>query len=573
MAEPTFSEASTYPAADWLDDFFSDKPTDLRFVKVQYKKIQSTTPSDKVASQYIFNLLERKPPYCWLLSDTYLRVGITIQKKSGGLPDTTLPEPKPAPDVPLNAPTYVGPVNCAVSSLFENLQTFINNVPIETTPNYHYKCYFNDTLTFDDLTKETILATTGYAADTPVTDNTPENTGFTTRCSWFKDNFETSTAYRAGGCTFMAPFKHILWGIEKPIPPFFPITFVLTRSPNEFYLMKLDQDKTEYVVNINNIDLFVKEVSIEAELYKQLSHRLTKEPIKYFLRKQEVKRLQIPPENQEWTTERLFPDNTIPIKVYLAIVPTKAFCGSQTSNPYEFKRRWQVQTVGCNQMTSTDTDSDFYKQKLEEQQRQHYEELEKQRKLQEVFQADMAKKFQDLMTLLSGTKSTENIGATQTTENIPTKSSMPPSSKSSANATKKGKGKKTLKTPIKSKPVTRKPKKKKANELNEEIEDFEEFITEDDEYVPHKSDEDETDESDSASTTSEDEYQTCETEATEDRKCKKTSQKKREKPKPIQRFLVGDLVKVFVVEMKLGIMSDPFDEVCILGKTYTTDIL
>jgi hypothetical protein len=179
MAEPTIKEASTYPGVSWIDDFFSDKPTDLRYVKTTYKKINNSTPMDKSASSYSFRLKPLHSPICYLLQDTYLNVNMKIVKASDG----SLPA--------VVAGKSVGPVNSAVTSLFKQLTTTINSAIVETTDNYTYQCYFQDLLSFDEQKKST-LESAGVAldgGDTNKTDTSEANSGFLLRAAWLKEDF------------------------------------------------------------------------------------------------------------------------------------------------------------------------------------------------------------------------------------------------------------------------------------------------------------------------------------------------------------------------------------------------
>jgi hypothetical protein len=81
MAEPTITESSTFPANEYLDDFFSDKPTDLRFTKTHYKKFSPITQHDKTGRIFEFSLPAQKAPYVYIFEDTYMSARVSIRKK------------------------------------------------------------------------------------------------------------------------------------------------------------------------------------------------------------------------------------------------------------------------------------------------------------------------------------------------------------------------------------------------------------------------------------------------------------------------------------------------------------
>jgi hypothetical protein len=103
---------------------------------------------------------------------------ISISKQDGSVPDKTLPD---SADV-----RYVAPINCAVSSLFNSITTYINNTQVEMSSYYQYQCYLNDVLSFSDLSKMSHMETTGVKLDAGTGDNTSCNNGFLGRSAWFK---------------------------------------------------------------------------------------------------------------------------------------------------------------------------------------------------------------------------------------------------------------------------------------------------------------------------------------------------------------------------------------------------
>jgi len=105
----------------------------------------------------------------------------------------------------------------------------INGVAITTNQqNYHYKCYVQNLLSFNELAKTSNLHLSGWASDKAWIDESgestthasPSNFGFKTRAQWFKKGYiSDSSPFRTQGYTFLAPFRHELHGVTKPIPP------------------------------------------------------------------------------------------------------------------------------------------------------------------------------------------------------------------------------------------------------------------------------------------------------------------------------------------------------------------
>jgi hypothetical protein len=147
----------------------------------------------------------------------------------------------------------------------------------------------------------------------------------------------------------MAPVKHALWGVKKPIPPFYKISFVFTRALDEFFIHQAAKDTTKYYVQLINPTLYVKVASLQQPLWQQLSSRLDKEEIKYFFCKVKVKVEQVSPNNASWAIDNLFPDNEIPTRVFITFVKNSELNSDVNSTPYNFRRRWLMEVAASVQ--------------------------------------------------------------------------------------------------------------------------------------------------------------------------------------------------------------------------------
>ena len=115
-------------------------------------------------------------------------------------------------------------------------------------------------------------------------------------------------------CLFF--FQHELSGAEKAVPPGCKISFLLTRTPSNFYLMRCPSDLTpdvkdtqDYEAVLANCCLFVKVGQMTDPIYKSLQARFEREPIIYHYRKVICKPMGISPQNQTFLSGNLFPDS------------------------------------------------------------------------------------------------------------------------------------------------------------------------------------------------------------------------------------------------------------------------
>lgn len=249
----------------------------------------------------------------------------------------------------------VGLINNGGMSLFQSLQTSINDAVISTNlPYFHYKCYFQNLLSFEDDAKSTNLFTSGWVNETSVaqsdgsqnTDPSVNNNGFMNRTEWFREKMApVPSPYKSSGYTLLSSFKHDLHGVTKPLVPNTKVIFTLQRAPDSFCISRAKvikngtaKDAENYKLYLASCILFVKVAQMTMPLYKDFHARFQREPIRYYYRKLYLKVETINTNAMAYQTNNLFVDGMQPIKVYFAIVKTEALNGNYDLNPYCFQR-------------------------------------------------------------------------------------------------------------------------------------------------------------------------------------------------------------------------------------------
>jgi len=344
--QATQSEFGTQPGQDYIKSLFSDVPADTRFSSCRYIQIPPVTAIDVNTTQVVFMLPARESPSCYLLGDMLMKATVVIRKSDG----TSLPDQD----------RLVGPVNNACASLFSNLQMSINGVEITTNQtNYHYKCFLQNLISYNEVAKTSNLHLAGWCTDKAWLNTAGESTthaslsnlGFKSRAQWFKKGYKAdSSEYRPSGYTFLAPFRHELHGVTKPIPPGVRIQFILSRASDKFSLLRITKakpsltDDTEaYRLKLESCVLYVKIAQMSLPLYKELHSKIQHTPIRYYFRKLHMHVETLNANAESVQTNILNPDHAAPVKVYFCIVSTSAFNGDYELNPYCFQRSWMVQ--------------------------------------------------------------------------------------------------------------------------------------------------------------------------------------------------------------------------------------
>lgn len=186
--DPTVQERGTYPAQRMIDSFFSELPTDSRYVKVQYQQVVPHTAIDKNSTNIEFILNSLDAPFCYQISDILMMVTIVITKKDG----TTLPDTS----------VKVAPCNNVIGSLFYSNVMKINDDPITSSGEmYPYKCFISKNVTFSADVKTSVLMPSGWIDDSVANEEIEAkagNYGFEQRSTYFRQGFKAGNAYRPG---------------------------------------------------------------------------------------------------------------------------------------------------------------------------------------------------------------------------------------------------------------------------------------------------------------------------------------------------------------------------------------
>jgi len=319
-------EAKTFGAVNYVDSFFSNIPVDTRLNKVDYKTIR---PSANDLTGTTFTLEGQQYPNCYLIGKTLLSLDVVIKNAvSGALPD---------------AGETVAGSNNMLNSLFKTVNLIINDRQVEGTNEYHhYTSYIQTLLTYPDTTQKSWLMSSGFAKDVGEF-NVKTNTGLQQRSAYFRKDMAMSGAYSNEGAHLIGYLMHPMHGVEKPLPPVTRVQFILIRTPDNVFIQRGETSGIDYKVEITNMTLHVPIVSLTESIGKELQLRHAREPIIYHYRNWVVTKVIIP-SAPEWSSHQLFSDGRNPVRVYMCIVNDVSFAGSQTTSPFQFKRKWSVET-------------------------------------------------------------------------------------------------------------------------------------------------------------------------------------------------------------------------------------
>ena len=236
----------------------------------------------------------------------------------------------------LPATAKVGPTNYFLHSLISDLKLYANETLItESSDNYQYRAYFENTLSYSKAAKECQFANVIYAKDDAgkYDKNDPtaataadKNKGLITR----RTEIASSRTFKLRGrlhSDFLTQGRYLLNNVD--------LKLVLTLSPLGFALIGDDSDK--YKISLSHAEFQVDRVHINPTILLHHEKLLNDgEFANYPLRSSIIKTFDISTGDLQVAKENLFQGRK-PRRVIIALVDASAASGDITKNPYNFQ--------------------------------------------------------------------------------------------------------------------------------------------------------------------------------------------------------------------------------------------
>ena len=312
--EGQLNESSTIPSQIYAQSFFGSVPTDARFLQCTFHKVPPTSSIDSATIE--FNLDRFDAANVWQIQETYVEVTIEITTANGSVPVAT---------------KQVAPINNILHSLFESVRITINDFLISTNSNnYPYKSYISTCLTYSAMAKNSHLNTQGYYQDLSSHMGPGEtNSGWKDRRDLFREGQESTNVFRAGGTTFFGRLSHDLVSCTTGLPPNTKVKIELDRTKDAFFFMVPTDDAEQYKVKIKNIALFIPVAQLSSSVFNEMSTILArKTPTCIHYRKIEIRPVSIQKNKEEYYSDSLFPDASLPCRIVVCFIETSAKIGS-----------------------------------------------------------------------------------------------------------------------------------------------------------------------------------------------------------------------------------------------------
>lgn len=272
------------------------------------------------------------------LSSIYLRLIVTLQSK----------EVKPEADK-----SGVGVVNNLLHSLFRNCTIYLNNTAIsQSDNNYHYRAYIEKLLNYGSDATNTHLETTGWILDTEDLDSLG-NTAMKKRSELFKKGIKVELMGKIHADMLNQP-KLLLNNVDLKI--------ILNKEKSSFYMMA-EKDNSPASIKILEATMYMNHITINPYILQSHHNVLQKRNAIYPYKKVEVKSFTLYAGNNSLTLDNVV-IGQIPNLIIFTMVPSAAYNGSLTKNPFNFQhfniQRFNL-SVNGSQIPSQPIEFDYSK--------------------------------------------------------------------------------------------------------------------------------------------------------------------------------------------------------------------
>lgn len=230
----------------------------------------------------------------------------------------------------IGANDLVAPINLMALSLFRQAECELNGVQIAdlTSPNFHYKNYFETILTYGHDAKNTHLRACLYHPDTIGSEETFTNDveSFAARKKFFRQN-ATSTF------EFSTPLHIDFFDSKRFLIPGVTIKIKLIKNDDKFLLMSATDT---WKLTIKSLKIVVKKLTIHPAIVEKHREIIQKQPAIYPVAQSKIKSYIINQGTASQTLSGIF-RGKLPRSIIIGMVKSDGYNGTFQTNPYLFQ--------------------------------------------------------------------------------------------------------------------------------------------------------------------------------------------------------------------------------------------
>lgn len=290
-------------------DLFATPPTQTSVEEGYWHQIGTVT-SVNDGGPYVFNVSGAGDDYLDL-ANTFLYVKAQIVKNDGTNVDDQ----------------NVGPINLWLHSLFADASVNLNEKLVSSPNNmYPFRAYLETLLSYGPAAKDSQLTSEMWYKDTATKMDTTGNDNH----GYIKRKLLTAASQTI---EMMGRLHSDLFAQDRYLINNVDMKITLTRSKDVFCLMGEDN---EFKVVIKDIYLNVRKVRLSPSVRLAHAKALEISPVKYPIRRIEMKVFAVPRGNHNFVKDNLFLGQ-MPKRLVVGCIDSDAYSGLITKNPFNFK--------------------------------------------------------------------------------------------------------------------------------------------------------------------------------------------------------------------------------------------
>ena len=221
----------------------------------------------------------------------------------------------------------VSVINYLGSTLFNQVEMYLNNDHVATVANYAYRSYLECLLSYNEKATKSWLQSSLFYKDTHRRHNTltDENVGFRFRKSFINES-RTVEMMSKLHCDLFNQCRMLLNQVN--------VKLIFTRNTDAFCL--LAANNAAFKIEIEEISLYVRRATLADHKFTEINETINKHDVKYFIPRVRVKAFTCAAgqRNVEIRNQLSAPD--LPTRIVMAMVSNNAYSGQKQLNPFNF---------------------------------------------------------------------------------------------------------------------------------------------------------------------------------------------------------------------------------------------
>ena len=240
-----------------------------------------------------------------------------------------------ANDANLGNNARVAPVNYPIGTMFDRVETYLNDVRVGDDKHYGFKSYIEVLLSTEEAVKKGQLASGGYFHDEPakfdntlVETNGVKNQGFLDR---------QQLVDRSASVDLIGRVHSDIFKSRRLLPPGVDLRVTLYPAPDKFTLLAHTGANTSKLL-IQDVTIFLSQVKLTAESESRMLRKLQTTNAIYPIPRAAIRVHHLVQNTTEFRIDNFIRTEKLPDAIVIGFTRTSALQGNIEQNPLEFKK-------------------------------------------------------------------------------------------------------------------------------------------------------------------------------------------------------------------------------------------